>query len=159
MPGTGVFDDVVLDAARVERRLDAGLQGGAQVVVLDPDMSVHGADHQPPRHGLHVAVTLLTDAVPPLRRPLFWLGFAVTFAFFALLLRYGLEYAGFAARQRSTILRLPMYWVYMAVPVGAGLALAHMVLGLRAPPLWAATAAPAGQGAPGQGAAGQGAAR
>lgn len=92
------------------------------------------------RHGLHVAVTLLPEAVPPLRRPLFWIGFAVTFAFFALLLRYGLDYAGFAARQRSTILRLPMIWVYMAVPVGAGLALAHMLLGLRAPPLWSSPA-------------------
>lgn len=94
------------------------------------------------RHGLHVAVTLLPDAVPMLRRPLFWLGFAVTFAFFVLLLRYGLDYAQFAARQRSTILRLQMYWVYMAVPVGAGLALAHMVLGLRAAPLWAGAAVP-----------------
>lgn len=92
------------------------------------------------RHGLHVAVTLLPDAVPPLRRPLFWLGFAVTFVFFILLLRYGLDYATFASRQRSTILRLQMYWVYMAVPVGAGLALAHMLLGLRSAPLWSGSA-------------------
>lgn len=94
------------------------------------------------RHGLHVAVTLLPDAVPPLRRPLFWLGFSVTFVFFMLLLRYGLDYATFAARQRSTILRLQMYWVYMAVPIGAGLALAHMLFGLRAAPLWSTPALP-----------------
>lgn len=86
------------------------------------------------RHGLHVAVTLLPDAVVPLRKPFFWLSFIVTFLFFALLLRYGLDYAGFAARQRSTILRLPMYWVYMAVPLGSALVLAHMLLGLRAAP-------------------------
>jgi TRAP-type transport system small permease protein len=94
------------------------------------------------RHGLHVAVTLLPDAVPPLRRPLFWISLAVTFTFFALLMRYGLDYALFASRQRSTILRLPMIWVYMAVPVGAGLALAHILLGLRAAPLWAGPAVP-----------------
>lgn len=89
------------------------------------------------RHGLHVAVSLVSDTVPILRRPFFWLAFAFTFAFFAILLRYGLDYAFFAARQRSTTLRLPMFWVYMAVPIGAGLALVHMVLGLRMAPLWA----------------------
>jgi TRAP-type C4-dicarboxylate transport system permease small subunit len=99
------------------------------------------------RHGLHVAVTLLPDALPPLRKPLFWIGLAVTFTFFALLMRYGFDYALFASRQRSTILRLPMIWVYMAVPVGAGLAMAHMVLGLRAAPLWAGPALPEATGA------------
>jgi TRAP-type C4-dicarboxylate transport system permease small subunit len=88
------------------------------------------------RHGLHVAVMLLPDAVPALSRPLAVLSWIITFAFFGVLCWYGYEYAEFAARQRSTMLNISMYWVYLAVPIGAALGMLHMALGLQNLPLW-----------------------
>lgn len=88
------------------------------------------------RHGLHVAVKLLPDAVPGLRRPLGVISWAITFAFFAALCWFGYQYADFAARQRSTMLNISMFWVYLAVPIGAALGMLHMALGLFNPALW-----------------------
>lgn len=89
------------------------------------------------RHGAHVAVTLFSDVLqvssPRLARLVRVLAWLATAAFLVALVRYGLAYAGFASRHSSTVLRLPMSYVYLAIPTGAALALWHLALSA----LWA----------------------
>lgn len=86
------------------------------------------------REGMHVAVTLFSDIAGPLRPGFKWAAWAGTFAFFAALAWFGYEYAMFAARQRSTMLQLPMWTIYLAVPIGSALTLVHMLFDLRVHP-------------------------
>lgn len=86
------------------------------------------------REGMHVAVTLFADAFDRARPAIGWIAFAVLFLFLAALAWFGLEYAMFASRQRSAMLQLPMWTMYLAVPIGAVLALVHLVLSLRDAP-------------------------
>lgn len=83
------------------------------------------------REGMHVAVTLFVDIAGPARPYLMKAAWIGTFVFFAALGWYGYEYAMFAARQRSTMLQLPMWTIYLAVPIGSLLTLIQMLLALR----------------------------
>lgn len=85
------------------------------------------------REGMHVAVSLFADISGPLKPGFKWGAWALTFAFFAALAWFGFDYAMFAARQRSAMLQLPMWTIYLAVPIGSVLTLAHMLLVLREP--------------------------
>ena len=42
-------------------------------------------------------------------------------AFFIAAVLYGIDYMGMQSRQLSAALRIPMSWVYLAIPVGCGL--------------------------------------
>jgi TRAP-type C4-dicarboxylate transport system permease small subunit len=84
------------------------------------------------RHGNHVAVMLLVDALP--RTPalaLRGLVGLVMAAFLAALAWIGWEYADFAWRQRTPVLQWPTGAVYLAIPVGTVLMALHLVLGFR----------------------------
>lgn len=83
------------------------------------------------REGMHVAVTLFVDIAGPARPHLLKAAWIGTFVFFAALGWYGYEYAMFAARQRSAMLQLPMWSIYLAVPIGSLFTLIHMLLALR----------------------------
>jgi TRAP-type transport system small permease protein len=83
------------------------------------------------RESKHVAVTLFADMSVKLKPAFTFAVFALVLAFLVALVWYGWEYAQFASRQRSAMLRLPMAWVYMAVPIGALLAILHLLLSLR----------------------------
>ncbi len=83
------------------------------------------------REGMHVAVTILSDLAGSVRPAFKWGAWALTFAFFLALAKFGYDYAMFASRQRSAMLQLPMWAVYLAVPVGSALVLVHMLLDLR----------------------------
>ncbi|MCC8194998.1 MAG: TRAP transporter small permease [Deltaproteobacteria bacterium] len=57
-------------------------------------------------------------------------------AFFIVAVMYGLDYMGMQSRQLSAALRIPMSWVYLAIPVGCGLMAFHVLdLLLRMIPL------------------------
>lgn len=85
------------------------------------------------REGVHVAVTLFVDLSRTLKPAITWLSFAFLLSFFAALAWFGFEYAMFASRQRSAMLQLPMWIVYLSVPIGASLAVIHLLLSLRDP--------------------------
>ncbi len=40
---------------------------------------------------------------------------------------YGIDYMGMQSRQLSAALRIPMSWVYLAIPVGCGLIVLHVL--------------------------------
>lgn len=85
------------------------------------------------REGMHVAVTLFADLSMGLKPVFKWAAWILTFLFFAALAWYGYKYAMFAARQRSTMLQLPMWTIYLAVPIGSVMCIVHMVLDLLNP--------------------------
>lgn len=81
------------------------------------------------REGAHIAVETLPDSLPH--------GAAVVLravvvllvgAFLALMLWLGWGYAEFAMMQRTPVLRLPVGWIYLAIPIGMGLMLVHLLL-------------------------------
>ena len=59
--------------------------------------------------------------------------------FLGLLVWLGWDYAEFARMQRTPVLRLSMGMVYLAVPIGAGLCLLHLLIMLPRFVLRAAT--------------------
>jgi TRAP-type C4-dicarboxylate transport system permease small subunit len=84
------------------------------------------------RHGNHVAVMLLVDALP--RTPALLLRAVVGLVlagFVAALAWIGWEYADFAMRQRTPVLQWPTGYVYLAIPIGCGLMAVHLLFSFR----------------------------
>lgn len=81
------------------------------------------------REGAHIAIDNLQDALPEVwARLLRLVVFASIVAFFAAVAWYGWQYASFAWRQQSAVLRLSLGAVYMAIPIGSLLMLGHVFL-------------------------------
>lgn len=81
------------------------------------------------REGAHIAVETLPDSLP--RTPARLLRSLVVLlmaGFLALLLWLGWNYAQFAMMQRTPVLRLPVGYIYLAIPIGMGLMLLHLLL-------------------------------
>jgi TRAP-type C4-dicarboxylate transport system permease small subunit len=81
------------------------------------------------REGAHIAVETLPDALPPLLSKLVRLVAILLVALFlALILWLGWQYAQFAMMQRTPVLRLPVGYIYLAIPIGMALMLVHLLL-------------------------------
>jgi len=81
------------------------------------------------REGAHIAVETLPDGLPHgLAVVVRGVAVLLVAAFLALMLWLGWEYAQFAMMQRTPVLRLPVGWIYLAIPIGMGLMLVHLVL-------------------------------
>ncbi|MCC7282148.1 MAG: TRAP transporter small permease [Acetobacteraceae bacterium] len=81
------------------------------------------------REGAHIAVETLPDNLPPRAAiALRALVVAMVGAFLGVLVWLGLEYAEFARLQRTPVLRLSMGFIYLAIPIGAGLCLLHLLI-------------------------------
>lgn len=71
------------------------------------------------KSGGHISVTLLQDHCPPLLRKLLTvLVHLICGAFCTVTVIYGFRYMGLQGRQLSAALRVPMRYMYMAIPVG-----------------------------------------
>ena len=83
------------------------------------------------RAGDLIAVESLVDAVPP---QLAWrikaLSYVVTIAFLASLVWFGMRWVEFGAGESSTVMNIPMSWVYMSLPVGAVLTIWNILVRL-----------------------------
>ena len=53
---------------------------------------------------------------------------AIMFGFFAFMVWVGYDYMTRMSVQKSAALRVPMYWVYAAIPTGFLLMIAHLAL-------------------------------
>lgn len=89
------------------------------------------------REGAHAAITNAQDALPTrgqlaLRAAIL----VVMFSFFAFMVWVGIDYMNRMAIQKSAALRVPMKWVYAAMPAGFVLMIVH--LALIAPKYWRA---------------------
>ena len=48
-------------------------------------------------------------------------------AFFLMAVYYGIQYMGIQSRQLSAAMRIPMRWMYLAVPTGCGIMALHVL--------------------------------
>ncbi len=81
------------------------------------------------RAGAHIAVDILPEALPELAaRVLRAIILLAVAGFLVLLAELGMGYAEFAMMQRTPVLRLPQGWIYMAIPIGCMLMLAHLLM-------------------------------
>lgn len=89
------------------------------------------------REGAHAAITNAQDALPTQGQlVLRAIILAILFAFFAFMVWVGIDYMNRMAVQKSAALRVPMKWIYAAMPVGFALMILH--LALIAPRYWRA---------------------
>lgn len=81
------------------------------------------------REGAHVAISNAQEAMPDrVQRSIRWLIVLLLFAFFAFMVWVGIDYMNRMAVQKSAALRLPMKWVYAAMPAGFVLMIIHLAL-------------------------------
>lgn len=81
------------------------------------------------REGAHVAIANAQEALPgPAQRALRLVILLILFGFFAFMVWVGIDYMNRMAVQRSAALRLPMKWVYAAMPAGFALMIVHLAL-------------------------------
>ncbi|MDP5306994.1 TRAP transporter small permease [Paracoccus spongiarum] len=81
------------------------------------------------REGAHVAVTNAQEALPGSGPRILRGAILLTlFVFFAFMIWVGIDYMTRMSVQRSAALRLPMKWVYAAMPAGFALMILHLAL-------------------------------
>jgi TRAP-type transport system small permease protein len=81
------------------------------------------------REGAHIAIDNLQHALPPLgARALRLFVLVAVVGFFAAVAWFGWRYAMFAWRQQTAVLRLPLGAVYLAIPAGSLLMIAHVLI-------------------------------
>lgn len=76
------------------------------------------------RRGIHISIGALREFLPAAaQRPLILLVLAICIGFSLLLLNASVELIQFMRgfRQVSPAMEIPMWWVYLAIPIGAGL--------------------------------------
>ena len=80
------------------------------------------------RYGGHVGIDTLQEALPRRAAAIRAAIFVILLAFFALMVVLGLRYAAFAWQQTTPVLQIPIGAVYLAIPIGFALAMAHLLL-------------------------------
>lgn len=81
------------------------------------------------REGAHVAISNAQEALPaPGQRLIRAAILLILFSFFAFMVWVGIDYMNRMAIQKSAALRLPMKWVYAAMPAGFALMIVHLAL-------------------------------
>jgi TRAP-type C4-dicarboxylate transport system permease small subunit len=75
----------------------------------------------------HINVTLVQNLFPAGGRQILRLSTHIVCGAFFLLAAYlGVRYMNFQSRQLSAAMRIPMSWIYLAIPVGCGLMALHV---------------------------------
>lgn len=81
------------------------------------------------REGAHVAISNAQEALPGrVQYGLRLVIVATLLVFFAFMVWVGIDYMSRMSIQTSAALRVPMRWVYAAMPVGFALMIIHLVL-------------------------------
>jgi TRAP-type C4-dicarboxylate transport system permease small subunit len=81
------------------------------------------------REGGHYGLDIVVKRLPrPLRGALGTVAALVVLAFLAVLFVTGVQETQLAAMQYSATLPMRMHWAYLALPVGAGLAIFHVIV-------------------------------
>lgn len=81
------------------------------------------------REGAHVAIANAQEALPDRAQYLLrWVILVIMLGFFAFMIWVGIDYMSRMAIQKSAALRLPMKWVYAAMPAGFALMMVHLLL-------------------------------
>ena len=80
------------------------------------------------RYGGHVGIDTLQEALPRHAAAIRAAIFVLLLAFFSLMIVVGLRYAAFAWSQTTPVLQIPIGAVYLAMPVGFALMIAHLLV-------------------------------
>ena len=83
------------------------------------------------REGRHIGVTMVVDRLPP--RAATWVSVfvqAATILFLVILAQQGLALTLVNLSQLSPAMRIPMFYPYLAVPVGAALMIVELTAGI-----------------------------
>jgi TRAP-type C4-dicarboxylate transport system permease small subunit len=83
------------------------------------------------RHGGHIGIDTLQEALPRSAVAIRGAILVVLLAFFSLMVIVGSRYAVFAWSQTTPVLQIPIGAVYLAMPVGFALMIAHLLLMAR----------------------------
>lgn len=83
------------------------------------------------RRGIHVGIDLLMESLAEKNKKT--LSLIINFSsiiFMIILIKYGIDFVMFGVKmgQLMPALQLKMYWVYLAIPVGAFLSLIHLLI-------------------------------
>ena len=79
------------------------------------------------RRSGHISVTFIQDLFPHVGRQVMQVCcHLLCGAFCIAAVIYGLEYMSLQSRQLSAALRIPMSWVYLAIPVGCGIIVCYV---------------------------------
>lgn len=85
------------------------------------------------QRGIHVSIDLLIDFLPEKGKKLLNLIINVlAIIFMVFLIKFGFDLVSFSkgTGQLAPALRIEMFWVYLAIPVGAFLSLIHLIIQL-----------------------------
>lgn len=78
------------------------------------------------KHSAHISITIVPDALPEKLKDILQILVHVLCAIlFTLIVLYGIQYFGKQGKQLSPALRLPMRYVYLCIPSGAGIMAFH----------------------------------
>src|SRR5438093_13184358 len=80
------------------------------------------------RYGGHVGIDTLQEALPRHAAAIRAVIFIILLGFFALMVWVGMRYAAFAWKQTTPVLQIPIGAVYLAMPAGFALMIAHLLL-------------------------------
>lgn len=124
---------VMLTAAQVFSRyvLQASLfwpEEASRMLLIMITFLVAGLSYE---KGEMIGVTMLRDMMG--RRASLWisiLGHLLILMLLAFLVRYGWAFAEMNSIQRAAALRISMFWVYLAIPVGMAILAIHIALSL-----------------------------
>jgi TRAP-type C4-dicarboxylate transport system permease small subunit len=84
------------------------------------------------RYGGHVGIDTLQDALPRHGRAIRWAIVVLLGGFFVFMVAVGARYAWLAWDQTTPVLGVPAGAVYLAIPIGFALFIAHLALMARA---------------------------
>jgi TRAP-type transport system small permease protein len=80
------------------------------------------------RYGGHLGIDTLQEAWPRYAVTIRAAIFAILLGFFAFMVWVGLRYAAFAWEQTTPVMQVPIGAVYLAMPIGFALMIAHLLL-------------------------------
>jgi len=80
------------------------------------------------RYGGHLGIDTLQEALPRHAAAIRAAIFAILLGFFAFMVWVGLRYAAFAWPQTTPVMQIPIGAVYLAMPIGFGLMILHLLM-------------------------------
>jgi len=81
--------------------------------------------------GMHINVTFVVDAMPQkIQKSVQTLAILASMVFFALAIKYGIDYMTIQIFQVSAALRVPMKWVYLVMPLSFAIRFLHGLTGI-----------------------------
>jgi len=84
------------------------------------------------KRGMHISVTFVVEAFPPKMNKLIKvLSILLSMVFFAVAIKFGIQYILMQKIQVSAALRIPMKYIYTVIPLSFSIMIVHGICGLK----------------------------